>query len=353
MPVLQANGTLYTKDAAIASELVTAFFPPAPDVTGQDQEQPTFNQFPDTPLGNDEIRRAVFACNPSKNPGLDGLPALVWQKTWSSLGTYVCALFKESLAQSRLPESWKTAKIIPLKKQGEPDYTALKAYRPISLLTTLGKALEYLVAERISFLVEEHSLVPATYFSGRKRLSTVQALTYFQEKVCTAWKKRKVLSMVTFDNKGAFNRVSKTALLARLRHRQIPEQLVGWIDDFCSSRQVSVLVNGYSSPKTALHQAGLSQGSPLSPILFLFLNADLVQHDIREGGSFAYVDDYTAWIVRDSAAINRARIEGELLPVLQKWEKSSSATFAAEKTQFCHFSRCCEKIDGQCLTFKD
>jgi hypothetical protein len=38
-----------------------------------------------------------------------------------------------------------------------------------------------------------------------------------------------------------------------------------------------------------------TQGSPLSPILFLFFNSDLVQCTInRNGGSIAFVDDYTA-----------------------------------------------------------
>jgi hypothetical protein len=35
-------------------------------------------------------------------------------------------------------------------------------------------------------------------------------------------------------------------------------------------------VNGQASEARELEQAGLPQGSPLSPILFLFFNADLV-----------------------------------------------------------------------------
>jgi hypothetical protein len=64
-------------------------------------------------------------------------------------------LFKQSIAERILPRQWLHAKIIPLKKPGKSDYTVAKIWRPISLLATLGKALEALVAERISYLVEE------------------------------------------------------------------------------------------------------------------------------------------------------------------------------------------------------
>jgi hypothetical protein len=51
-------------------------------------------------------------------------------------------------------------------------------------------------------------------------------------------------------------------------------------------------------PKERLLQAGLLQGSPLSPILFLFFNADLVQQKIDgKGGAIAFVDDYSIWVV--------------------------------------------------------
>jgi hypothetical protein len=44
--------------------------------------------------------------------------------------------------------------------------------------------------------------------------------------------------------------------------------------------------------------------------LFLFLNADLVQHKIDvNGGSVAFVDDYTAWVRSPSAEANRAGIQ--------------------------------------------
>lgn len=112
-----------------------------------------------------------------------------------------------------------------------------------------------------------------------------------------------------------------------------------WIHDFCINRKVCVIVNGFTSEVEDLPQAGLPQGSPLAPILFPFFNANLVQFKIEDGGSVALVDDYTAWVVGDSAERNTRRIQREILRQLEKWEKESGAVFESSKTAFIHFTR--------------
>jgi hypothetical protein len=73
--------------------------------------------------------------------------------------------------------------------------------------------------------------------------------------------------------------------------------------------------------------------------LFLFFNADLVQHKINaNGGSIAFVDDYTAWVVGPSAEANRAGIQAIIDRALD-WERRSGAQFEGEKTAIVHFTR--------------
>src|SRR5437667_8297804 len=151
----------------------------------------------------EEVQRAVFDAKPMKAPGPDTLPALVWQKLWLVVQDYVFTLFNTSLRTGVLPNRWKTAKIIPLRKHDKPNYTVSEAYRPISLLSTLSKVLEVIVAERISYLMEIHGLLPKNHFSARKRRNTTQALELLQERIYEAWHHKKVLSLVSFDIKGA------------------------------------------------------------------------------------------------------------------------------------------------------
>jgi hypothetical protein len=142
-----------------------------------------------------------------------------------------------------LPNQWRHAKIIPLKKPNKEDYAIAKAWRPISLLSTLGTILEAVVAERISHAVEIHGLLPTNHFGARKQRSAEQVLMLLQEQIYAAWRGRRILSLLSFDIKGAYNRVCKERLIQRSRAMGIPEDLLRWIEAFCSDRTATIQVN--------------------------------------------------------------------------------------------------------------
>ncbi|KAK8070343.1 hypothetical protein PG994_006959 [Apiospora phragmitis] len=137
-----------------------------------------------------------------------------------------------------------------------------------------------------------------------------------------------------------------------MKARGIPEQFLRWINAFCSGCTVTILVNGHTSESRSLPQAGLPQGSPLSPILFLFFNADLVQRRIDcYGGAVALVDDFTAWVTGPTAQSNREGIEA-IIRDAQDWEGRSGATFEADKTAIIHFARKPYKDDSEPFVIK-
>ena len=53
-------------------------------------------------------------------------------------------------------------------------------------MATLGKILESIVAERISYAVETFGLLPMNHFGARKKRSTEQALLLLQEHIYKA-----------------------------------------------------------------------------------------------------------------------------------------------------------------------
>ncbi|KJZ69210.1 hypothetical protein HIM_11410 [Hirsutella minnesotensis 3608] len=336
-PLRRRNGSSTKDKAEQTDELLSTFCPPLPTRIEDEgvRSQRKAVRMPDLTL--EEFEEKIMAAKPWKAPGEDELPTVVWRQLWPVVQYRVFALFKASLRDGIVPRQWRSAKIIPLRKSDKEDYTA---WRSISLLSTLGKILEAVVAERISYAVETHGLLPANHFGARKRRSAEQALLFLQEQIYRAWRNRKVLSLISFDVRGAYNGVCKDRLLDRMKARGIPADLIKWIDAFCTGRTASVVVNGYVSEQRELPQAGLPQGSPLSPILFLFFNADLVQRRIKAGsGSIAFVDDYSAWVTGPTAEANRAVIQSIINDALEWWEARSGATFEADKTTVIHFTR--------------
>jgi ribonuclease HI len=348
----RADGSFTTDRKEQADELLAKFFLPLPETIDDEGPRPQRASIVMNAITIEEVERQLFAAKSWKAPGEDGLPVAVWKEVWPVVKHQILDLFRVSLKEGVLPSQWRHAKIIPLKKPGKDNYTVAKAWRPISLLSTLGKVLESVVAERISHAVETYGLLPTNHFGARKQRSAEQALILLQEQIFTAWRGRKVLSLISFDVKGAYNGVCKERLIERMRARGIPEELCRWTEAFCTDRTASIQINGQCSEAQDLPQAGLPQGSPFSPVLFLFFNADLVQRHIdSHGGAIAFVDDFTAWVTGPTAASNREGIEAIISDALD-WEKRSGATFEAEKTAVIHFTPKEHKADSEPFTIK-
>lgn len=143
----------------------------------------------------------------------------------------------------------------------------------------------------------------------------MDVLVVLQEKIYQAWRDKKVLSLIIFDVKGAFNGVAMPILLEILRERRVPEMLIIWIQFFCSDRKATVMVNSNSTPILPLLFAGLLQRLPLSPTLYLFFNASLIQSLInKKRGAIAFVDDYLAWVTGPDIEENEKKIQDAIIP---------------------------------------
>jgi hypothetical protein len=159
------------------------------------------------------------------------------------------------------------------------------------------------------------------------------------EKVKEAWRQGKVLSLVSFDVKGAYNGVPRKVMADRLAQKGIPANVVQWMSSFCSRRRATVVVNGMETEAMNIAFPGLPQGSPLSPILYIFFNADLVGETADDrNGAMGFIVDYTRWTVSESVEENIACLQNEVVPRVLRWAADSGAALEGEKRTLIHFT---------------
>ena len=79
------------------------------------------------------------------------------------------------------PQQLKTVKIIPVYKKG--DLLDCTNYRPISLLSNLGKLIEKLIHSRMNKFLENQKCFYKNQFGFRKKHSTNHALIMITEKI--------------------------------------------------------------------------------------------------------------------------------------------------------------------------
>ena len=107
-----------------------------------------------------------------------------------------------------------------------------------------------------------------------------------------------------------------------------------------SGRQANIGFDDYHTEVAPLDNAGLAQGSPLSPVLFAFFNCDLVDQPVDfHGGASAFIGDYFRWRIGWSAEENLAKIQSEDIPRIETWARTTGSSFAAEKTELIHITR--------------
>lgn len=290
-----------------------------------------------------EIELAILRPALDKAPGTDGIPNRVLRIIIPFILPHLHKLFNSCLNLAYyLRHFKKSITIILHKSSGEKsrDYTSPKSYRPIALLNTLGKALESILATRISYLVEPQGRLPSMHIGGRRGRSTEEALYEILEKVYAGWNKDQIASLLMLDISKAYDHICQHRLRHNLRKRHLNLQLVNLISLFLSGRVTTIRSNEFISAELSI-TCGIPQGSPLSPILFLFYNADLLDDcsNLVPGISVnAFIDDTTLCAISPSTKENRRFLKSANDQCLSG-AQTHGAIFAPSKYQLIHLSR--------------
>ena len=195
-----------------------------------------------------------------------------------------------------LPTMWKTATICPILKDGkDPEETS--SYRPISLLSCMGKLLEKILADRLMSVMERRNLLndnQAGFRQGKCTTDQVLQLTQQAGDRLHSHKGKTRTITTFFDYEKAYNKVWRDGLLWKMQEMNLPWRFVRYVRHFLSGNKTRVDVNGVKSKQFFLNE-GLPQGSAISPLLFLiFINdIDVKLDDATRASLFA--DDTSIW----------------------------------------------------------
>ena len=115
--------------------------------------------------------------------------------------------------------------------------------------------------------------------------------------------------MLSLDISGAYENVPHERLLYILRVKGFPEWIIQFVQGFTGQKETSLVFSGYQSPPIAV-ATGIPQGSPLSPILFLFFVSNLLD-SFEEGATqgIGFVDDTNLITYGPTAAENCRTLE--------------------------------------------
>ena len=218
------------------------------------------------PISYAEVHRAIFALNQHKALGPSQINYVALRWAWATDPIPIFLLVSKCANAGYHPQVWRKTVAVALRKPKKPDYSNPHAYHLIQSEECLGKVLESVVACRLSHMIHEHNLVPATQFGGHPGSSTVDAALTFTHDIEAAHNHGLVTTSLTIDIKGFFDYVNHNKLTSIMRRKRIPLPMVKWVSSFLSNREAAICLDGRISDSRPIEN-GILQGSPISPAL--------------------------------------------------------------------------------------
>ena len=119
----------------------------------------------DYPISVSEIKVALSSVK-GGSCGLDMIHYNMLKRLPVEFLSKLAELFNYFLDNGVYPDEWKVSIIVPILKPGRPA-CRVDSYRPISLLSVLGKLFEKVMCKRIIFFTKKYNVLTNKIFSSR------------------------------------------------------------------------------------------------------------------------------------------------------------------------------------------
>lgn len=262
----------------------------------------------------------------SSTPGNDGIPLDIFQSCTIPVHKTFFTIFHASFITGFFPSLFRFAIIVPVPKKGK------NKFRPISLLSTIGKCLERLMLIRLRTFCSLKNFL-ANCQGGGASGGCEQLLTSVVHNVSQSFSQNRGYIAIFFDVVNAFSSITPAHANEMLHKVGIRGNLIASLASFFTNRFASVRIGISSSPFLPLYGA-TPQGSSLSSLIFVIFINDLLT-SLKSNNTLAYIDDI---MIGASAPKNPSLLDNTLLSIQNKisimetWSVRWGISFSPSKT---------------------
>ena len=346
IPPTDYNGKIYYSNKEKAN-IFNDFFIKQSTLEHEDDTPPDLPQLDcqlnDITLSVSEVSNIIQNLDKSKATGPDQVHNRLLIVASSIIAEPLTILFNRCLSDSKFPAIWKVSHVTPLHKKGPKEFC--NNYRPISLLSCIGKVLEKCIHKHVYNFLQYNNIITQSQSGFIRGDSTVNQLLCIYNDLCSSFDKGITAQAVYLDISKAFDRVWHTGLLSKLEAVGIRGKLLNWFRDYLSCRMQATVIKGEKSDFKSV-SAGVPQGSVLGPLLFLIYINDIVNNIQSVIKLFA---DDTSLSLALNNPDSRAEILNHDLEKINEWAKKWKVRFNEEKTEQLNFTR--GQNQNQQLTF--
>ena len=239
------------------------------------------------------------------------------------------------MTSGTVPIEWKTARVIPLFKEGQSN--DMSNYRPISILPAVSKILGRAVQRQLTKYLHEHKLLSPYQNGFRKMHSTEFTVISLTDTIRRNIHQGQLTGTVFIDMSKGFDSINHVLLLEMLRSFGIMNEEILWFENYISDRtQVVDYQNTFPEPQPIT--SGVPQESILGPLLFvLFVNdmPDLV----KTSHLLMYADDAVLYCADKDVHVIERKLNEEL-NTIATWLSEISLFLNKKKTKCMLFGTC-------------